>query len=351
MDAHVRSEVQGGIGLLVLHRPEKINAITPAMVDTLGATLRAWRYDASVYAVVLRGEGERGFSAGADLSGSYAALSNGEEGAFLETLAAESELAALIGSYPKPVVAIMHGLTLGAGLGLAGQASVRIVTPDSRLGMPEARIGYVPDVGGSLLLGRAPGRAGEHLAATGDTVGAADAVELGLAEFCMDPDGLDDVLATLSDLAQLGAGEIAVGLEVLHGIAPPRTTAAVSSSMAWIDHCYAAPELADILVELESSPWPAAQAAAERIRQNSPLAAATAIEVVRAARDEDELRGALQREHRAAAVLLEYPDLLEGIRARIIDKDDAPAWNPEHPEDVDYAIIERVLELEDDEDW
>lgn len=351
METHVHSEIADGLGLITLNRPAKINALTPGMVEAIGQTLRAWRYAAEVNAVVLRGEGERGFCAGGDLAGFHEALVDGREDAFLDVLATEFELAAEIGSYPKPIVSIMRGLTLGAGLGLAGQASVRIVTPDSRLGMPEARIGYVPDVGGSLLLGRAPGRVAEHLAATGDTVGAGDAVEFGLADFCMAPDAEAEVLATLADLAQLGAGEIGVGLDVLHGVQAPATTRPLSGSRAWIDHCYAAPELADILSELGDSAWPAAQAARERILANSPLAAATAIELVRAARDEDELRGALEREHRAAAFMMEHPDLAEGIRARIIDKDDAPAWNPATAEEVDTEAILTALDPEEDEGW
>lgn len=351
MNNHVLVETTAGLGVITLNRPDKLNALTPSMVNTIGATLRAWRYDASVSAVVLRGAGERGFCAGGDLAGFHEALERGEHEGFLDVLASEFELAGQISSYAKPIVALMNGLTLGAGLGLAGAAQVRVVTPDSRLGMPETRIGYVPDVGGSLLLGRAPGRVGEHLAASADSVGAGDAVEIGLADFCMAQDATDELLASLQDLARLGAGEVAVGLEVMHGVAPPPTTFPVTQNRAWIDHCYAPEELSDILAELRDSPWPAAHGAAERIQGNSPLAVATAIEVVRAARDEDQLRGALEREHRAAAFLMSHPDLAEGIRARIIDKDGAPHWSPADPGEVDVEAIRAILEPEEEEDW
>lgn len=351
MDEQVLIETQGGLGIVTLNRPDKINALTPSMIEAIGAALRAWRYDAAVSCVVLRGNGERGFSAGGDLAGFHRALAKGEHEGFLDILAAEFELAAQINSYAKPVVSIMHGLTLGAGFGLAGAAAVRVVTPDARVGMPETRIGYVPDVGGSLLLGRAPGRVGEFMAATADPVEAGDAVESGLADFCIRQDGVDDLLATLQDLSQLGAGEVGVGLEVMHGVQPPRDTFSVTQSRSWIDHCFAPEELADILHELDHSAWPAAHAAAERIRGNSPLAVATAIEVVRAARDEDEMRGCLEREHRAASFLMGRPDLSEGIRARIIDKDGAPRWDPADPSDVDVEAIRSMLEPEEDEEW
>ena len=351
MEPHVRTEIAQGLGLITLARPAKLNALTPAMVETISTTLRAWRYSSEVEAVVLRGEGERGFCAGRDLEGFHTALTQGREEEFLDVLAAEFELAATIASFPRPVVAFMHGLTLGAGLGLGGAASVRILTPDSRVGMPETRIGYVPDVGGSLLLARTPGRVGEHLAATGDTVAAGDAVEFGLADFCIAPGTEDEVLSTLADVARLGAGEVGVALEVMHGVPAPARTRELSAQRAWIDHGYAAPELSDILAELESSPWPAARAAAERIRANAPLAVATALELVRAARDEDELRGTIEREHRAAAFMMERPDLAEGIRARIVDKDDAPVWEPASADEVNVEIVLARLEPEEDEDF
>lgn len=349
MATTVLVETHGGLGFITLNRPEKINALTPDMVTAVGSTLRAWRYDSGIDAVVLRGAGERGFCAGGDLGGFHRAQSGGDQEGFLDILAEEFELAGLIGSYSKPIVAIMNGLTLGAGLGLAGAASVRVVTPDSRLGMPETRIGYSPDVGGSLLLGRAPGHLGEHLAATGDTLAAGDALEAGLADFCVATESLEDLYAALSDLAMLSSGEISIGLEVMLGTRPPRTTYTMTQARPWVDECYAGEDLPAILQALESSPWPAAQGAAERIRHNSPLAVSTAIEVVRAARDEDELRGSLEREHRAAAFLMDHPDIAEGIRARIVDKDDAPRWSPARPEDVDQDAILAALDPEEDE--
>jgi enoyl-CoA hydratase len=347
VDPHVGIETHAGLGIITLNRPQKINALTPGMVTALGSALRAWRYSTDVHAVLLRGAGERGFCAGGDLTDFHRAQSGGDQGDFLDVLVDQFELAALVGTYPKPVLSIMSGLTLGAGLGLAGVASIRVVTPDARLGMPETRIGYSPDAGGSLLLGRAPGRLGEHLAATGDTVGAGDAVDAGLADFCVAADAVEDLVASFADLATLRAGEIAIGLEIMHGTRPPG--AQLTRERAWLDHCYAAEDLPGILGELETSPWPAARAAAERIRRNSPLAVATAVEVVRAARDEDELRGSLEREHRAAAFLMDHPDVAEGIRARIVDKDDAPTWNPSAPEDVDRdEIIDALYPEEDD---
>jgi len=344
----VQTQVAGPLGIVTLTRPEKINALTPGMVQDIAAALRAWRYAAEVKAVVLRGEGERGFCAGGDLAGFHEALREGEHEDFLDILAAEFELAAEIDSYPKTVVAIMHGLTLGAGLGLAGAASVRVVTPEARVGMPETRIGYSPDVGGSLLLARAPGLLGDHLAATGDTLAAGDAIEAGLADFCVEPGRIDELLSQLEDLADLTPAEVSMGLEVLLASPPPRTSYPLRDARGWIDECYAQQELPEVLAALESSPWPAARAAAERIRANSPTAVVTALEAVRAARDEDELRGTLEREHRAASLLMQRPDLAEGIRARIIDRDDAPAWDPADPADVDADEIRASLDAEDE---
>lgn len=347
MQTHlVHASVHQGLGLIRLNRPEKLNALTPEMVDAVHTSLRAWRYNGDVKAVVLLGEGERGLSAGGDLPNFRRMLMAGEATQMLGILAAEFELAAAIQTYPKPVIAFMTGVTMGAGFGLASAASVRIVTPDSQLAMPEVRIGYVPDVGGSLWLGRAPGRIGEHMALTGDAVGAGDAVEFGLADFCIEQDAVDDVLTSIADLCALPGQDLAVGLHIMHG-APQRSE--LNVQRAWIDEAYSGSDVAQILKNLGASPWPAAAKAAERIRANAPIACEIALQLVRESRAEDELRGALEREHRAASYVMDTPDVVEGIRALLIDKDKSPRWSVTRAEDVDTDRVARMLEPQDDE--
>jgi len=338
---HVLVDVADGLGILTLNRPRQINALTRPMVATLTRHLHAWRDDPEVGIVVLRGAGDRGFCAGGDILAFHTAITTGKQHEFLSFLAEEFQLDGLIAAYPKPVVALMDGLCMGGGVGLAGHASVRITTPRSAIGMPETHIGYSPDVGGTHLLGLAPGRLGEHLALTASTMGAGDAIHAGFADFCSAGDGFEDVLAALPDLIGLPAAEVAVALEILHGVPAPAPRLAAEA--AWIDQAYAGDDVPAILDRLEASPYPPAAEAAAAIRGNSPLATQTALQAVRAARADAHLPSALARELRVAAFLMQHPDLPEGIRAQIIDKDRTPRWSPADHAGVDTAEIAAVI--------
>ncbi|GAA3692101.1 enoyl-CoA hydratase/isomerase family protein [Arthrobacter ginkgonis] len=342
MGEHVITGTGDGLGIITLNRPEKINALTHGMVRTIAATLAGWREDPEVRIVVLRGAGERGFCAGGDIRGFHASITAGRPQDFLDFLTDEFALDLAIATYPKPVVAFMDGLCMGGGVGLAGHAAVRIVTPRSRVGMPETRIGYSPDVGGTHLLGQAPGRLGEHFGLTAASMGAGDAIHAGFADFCAVPEALEEILAALPDFAELSGEELAMGLEILHGTAAPASSFTATAAQGWIDAAYAHATAAEILAALDASPYPGAAEAAAAIRANSPLAVETALRAIRAARAEDDLRSAFEREHRIAAFLLEHPDLAEGIRAQVIDKDRDPHWSPASLAELDPATAAAV---------
>ncbi|GAA3704881.1 enoyl-CoA hydratase/isomerase family protein [Zhihengliuella alba] len=344
---HVLAQVADGVGIITLNRPEKLNALTEEMVDAVGRTLTAWQDDDAVQIVVLHGAGDRGFCAGGDIKVFYESIVQDRHADFLRFLSREFEVDQQVALYPKPVVAFMDGLCMGGGVGLAGHASVRIATARSQIGMPEVRIGYSPDVGGTHLLGRAPGRIGEHLALTAGAMGAADAIEAGFADFCMREDGLDELLASLPDLMGLSSLEVASALEVLHGVAPPAGTRTLGRDRTWIDVAYSAETVAGILENLDTTPVPAARAAAAEIRKHSPLSLETALQAVRAAREDAFLPSAFTRELRIAEFLMEHPDLPEGIRAQVIDKDRDPRWSPADVRDVDrFAVAAAVQPAE-----
>lgn len=345
---HVLTETGSGLGVITLNRPEKLNALTREMVADVGAALEAWREDPSVGIVVLRGAGGRGFCAGGDIKSFYESIRDDRHQDFLDFLAEEFTVDHAIATYPKPVAAFMDGLCMGGGVGLAGHAAIRLVTPRSAVGMPETRIGYSPDVGGTHLLGQAPGRLGEHYALTAGTMGAGDALEAGFADACVAEDAFDDVLATLADLVGLPAPDVAAAVEVLHGTAAPPSSATIRADRAWIDAAYAGADVPAILAELDrlaaAGPADSGPArAAEAIRANSPLAAETALRAVRAARDEAVFAEAFARELRLAEFLMDHPDLPEGIRAQVIDKDRSPHWSPATLAEVGEADVARFF--------
>ncbi|MDD2546398.1 MAG: 3-hydroxyisobutyryl-CoA hydrolase, partial [Burkholderiaceae bacterium] len=186
--AEVLSEVRGQMGLITLNRPRALNALSLGMVRELMAVLLAWKDDARVLAVAIRGSNKEGpfgaFCAGGDIRFLHQAGTQGNpllEDFFTE----EYALNHLIHNYPKPYIAFMDGIVMGGGMGISQGAALRIVTERTKMAMPETAIGLFPDVGGGYFLSRCPGRAGEWLALTGETIGAGDAVALGLADGCL----------------------------------------------------------------------------------------------------------------------------------------------------------------------
>ncbi|MDX2376428.1 enoyl-CoA hydratase/isomerase family protein [Microbacterium sp. LRZ72] len=332
VDGHegVRIRSARGLGRLTLDRPRAINALDRAMVGALTDALDRWRDDPDVERVLIDGAGERGLCAGGDVRGVVQLIAAGRLEQVADFFRAEYALNALIAGYPKPIVAFADGVTMGGGIGLAGHASVRVVTERSRLAMPETRIGMSPDVGGTRLLARAPGRLGEYLALTGATMDAADAIHAGFADHLVPSERLPDVLDALETRADpAGAAE----LMMLFDETPDE--AALARARPWIDDCFSAPTLAQIIERLRARPEPQAGAAADELALMSPTALAVALDAVRSARRLPHLRAVLEQEY---AIMMWFaatqPDLPEGVRALLVDKDRSPRWNPPRIGDV-----------------
>ena len=336
----IDSAVLGPLGLVVLRRPERINALTRAMLQELTDVLTAWREDPRVSMVVLRGEGARGFCAGGDIKDFHHAVTHGQHRDFHELLALEFRLDHMIATYPKPVLTLVHGLCMGGGIGLASDAAIRIATPGAQYAMPETRIGYSPDVGATHLSARAPGHLGEYLVLTAQTFTGADAVELGFADMLVEEERFEEVLEALPDFESMPAPDLAAGLEVLFGSFAPSPLA---SARPWIDEAFGAPTLEGILERLDAMAHPAAREAARQVRANCPTSLECALGAVRAAREADHLPSALARELRVADYLMHRGDLAEGIRAQVIDKDRHPVWNPAEPAHVDREEVAAVI--------
>ncbi|KRA25534.1 3-hydroxyisobutyryl-CoA hydrolase [Microbacterium sp. Root61] len=323
-EPRVLARARGGLGHLTLNRPRAINALDLDMVDGLAQALDAWDGDTDVDIVLLDGAGERGLCAGGDVRGLYDQISAGrpeDTGIFFR---AEYALNARIAEYRKPIVVIADGITMGGGIGLAGHAAIRIVTERSRLAMPETRIGFTPDVGGSWLLARAPGRLGEYLGLTGAAMDAADAIYTGFADHLVPSanlEGLRDALETRADPSS--PTELVLLFDETAG--PSRLEAA----QVWIDDAFAADTVAEIVRRLRARPEAEAIATADLLEELSPIGLAVTLEAVRRARALPDLRAALAEEYRLVLWFAHtQPDLVEGIRAQLVDKDRSPRWVP-----------------------
>ncbi|MFE2865302.1 enoyl-CoA hydratase/isomerase family protein [Embleya sp. NPDC059259] len=320
---------QAALGRIVLNRPRALNALTHDMVSRIDAALTAWEHDDDVRLVAITGAGERGLCAGGDIRAIHAdAVSGGT--ASLDFWRDEYRLNARIARYPKTYVAVMDGIVMGGGVGISAHGGLRIVTERSTVAMPETGIGFVPDVGGTHLLARAPGESGTHLALTGSAIGPGDAITCGLADHFVPSHRLDAMLDALA------TGEPA---DVLARFAEPAPTGELAERRAWIDACYAGDSVEEILDRLDHSGDPAAGQAAEQIRAKSPTALKVTLASLRRARELGSLEAVLAQEYRVSSAALRTPDLAEGIRAQVIDKDRAPRWSPPtldavQPEDV-----------------
>ncbi|MET9484419.1 enoyl-CoA hydratase/isomerase family protein [Streptomyces sp. NPDC006638] len=344
-EQHVLTDRRGSVGSLTLNRPRALNALTHGMVSALSEALTAWEGDDRVRVVVVSGAGERGLCAGGDIRAIYEDARVGG-GASAEFWRDEYRLNAYIARYPKPYVAFMDGIVMGGGVGISAHGSVRIVTERSAVAMPETGIGLVPDVGGTYLLARAPGEAGTHLALTGAVVGAADAVWCGLADHFVPSERLGALRGALEDALGEGEGE-GDGVGAVRGVVARYAGVAPEGRLAgdreWIDGCYAADTVEEIVDRLYGHGHPAAKEAAETILTRSPTALKATLAGLRAARGLPTLERVLEREYRASCAALGTGDLVEGIRAQVIDKDRAPRWAPRELGGVSGAEVSAFL--------
>ncbi|MFJ8233284.1 enoyl-CoA hydratase/isomerase family protein [Streptomyces sp. NPDC094448] len=331
--APVLLRTEGRAAYLTLNRPRAINALTHTMVRDLAAALDRFDDDPSVAVIVLTGAGERGLCAGGDIRAIRAdAVAGGREAlAFWHD---EYRLNARIARLRTPYVAVMDGIVMGGGVGVSAHGSVRIVTERSAVGMPETGIGFVPDVGGTYLLARAPGELGTHLGLTGLPVGAGDAILCGLADHYV-PSG---------DLAAFTAEP--AGTDVRDAVlryARPAPEGVLAAQRDWIDACYGAGSVEEIVHRLLTHGAPEAKEAAETILTRSPTSLKVTLTALRRARALDSLEEVLEQEYRVSCAVFGSPDLVEGIRAQVIDKDRRPRWSPARLEDVEEGAVARFF--------
>lgn len=346
VDTNVLATVRNHVGHLTLNRPADLNALTLPMVRQLQQQLDAWAVDPQVHAVVLRGEGPKGFCAGGDIRSLHDSFKAGDS-LHRDFFVEEYALDLCIHHYRKPIVALMDGFTLGGGMGLAQGAELRVVTERSRLAMPETGIGYFPDVGGSYFLSRIPGELGTYLGVSGVQIQGADALYCGLADWHVDSarlSTLDERLNTLKwsehPLKDLQGVLARLGTQALDN--PP-----LAALRPAIDHFFALPDVASIIEQLravtvgDSHEW--ALKTADLLATRSPLAMAVTLEMLRRGRHLS-LEDCFAMELHLDRQWFEHGDLIEGVRALIIDKDKQPRWNPATVAELSRSRVDQFFE-------
>ena len=317
MTEGIEIRVEGHAGRVTLNRPAALNALSYPMCLALDAALRDWAEDDRVALVVIDAAGDKAFCAGGDIAEMHATGMAGNFEHGRRFWADEYRMNARLFHFPKPVISLMQGYTMGGGVGVGCHASHRVVCETSKIAMPECGIGLIPDVGGTLTLARAPGRLGEYLGVTGARMGPGDAIHAEFADYYIPREAWGALVATLCATGDWDAVDRA---------ALPAPESPLKAAQAEIDSLFAGETIRDILNLVTRSDSAVAVGALEMMRRNSPLSVACTVDLIHRARLRNTIEAALEQEYRFTFRAMEKGDFLEGIRAAIIDKDKAPKW-------------------------
>lgn len=344
MDPEVLVRKEGGVGRISLNRPQALHALTTRMCIDMTEALVAWRDDPQVQLVMLDHSEGRGFCAGGDIRALVDSLAEGGAAAE-EFFFIEYRLNHVIHSYPKPVLAIMDGIVMGGGAGLALPATFRLATERTRFAMPETGIGLFPDVGASWALCRMPDHAGQWLVLTGERIGPADCELLGVATDYIESAKLPDFKArVLAEPARVEA--LLAELECDPGRPP------FAEHQDEIGRAFGAPTLEGVLEALEGAgtEWAAAQR--RTILSKSPLSTRVSFRQLQETAKLDDFAQMMAMEYRIALRVIREPDFAEGVRATVLDKDGAPRWNPDRLEAITPAAVDAIFApLPPEKEW
>ena len=329
----IRFERIGQAGVVTLTRPAALNAVTHAMVKALTSALAAWRDDAGVRLVLIKGEG-RAFAAGGDIKAIYEAGRAGRPP--FDFFADEYRLNAKIAAWPKPYVALIDGIVMGGGVGVSFHGSHRVLTESAVFAMPEVGIGFFPDVGGSHLLSELGGWFGMYLGLTGNRIRYGDALWSGLATHTIKA---EFQLGLVERLAETGDADLA-----LREVFSPARRETDDATLHKIARYFAAPSLAGIVASLERAAPddPFARDTLATMLKRSPTSLNIAFRQITAGSTLS-MEECMRMEFRILNRMLAGHDFYEGIRATIIEKGDTPRWQPAMLADVEKADIDRYF--------
>ena len=332
-EPEILCEIRGSAGYVVLNRPKALNALSHGMVRELARALERWRHDPAVLRVIVTASGEKAFCAGGDIRQIYEDGIAGRQAKSLEFWRDEYRLNLAIKSYPKPYLSLIDGIVMGGGVGISLHGSHRIAGERYLFAMPEVAIGFFPDVGATWTLPRLPHGSGIWLALTGDRVGPAGALAFGLATHTVPS-------ARFAELAHALTGRGSVD-EILAGFTHHPGPQRHVADLAVMAGCFGKPDLAGVLAALGEAAQQGSDFAAKAmatIRAKSPLSVAIAFEQMRRGKSLD-FAEAMRTEYRIVSRVIHGTEFYEGVRAVIVDKDNAPRWGAARIEDIDPAAV------------
>lgn len=336
MTDEVIARREGAVGILSLNRPKAIHALTHGMVQAMVVALLEWRGDDSVAAVLIDHAEGRGFCAGGDIAFLRNSALNDGGASGRKFFYDEYQLNHLLMTYGKPVVAFMDGITMGGGVGLSDPATYRVVTEATRYAMPETGIGLFPDVGGGWFLSRMKGRMGQYLALTGARLDGAECLWAGLASHYLPSANLAQAKARI-------AADPAAIPTILRELSAVPPEPKIAAHAAEIGRLFASSRYEDILAALAADGSDFAQATLKTLATKSPQTCKVALRQLATSLTLPDFAANMAMEYRIGSRVLLMPDFAEGVRAVIIDKDNAPVWSPATPEDVTDDLLDAIF--------
>ena len=340
-------EVRNSLAWVTLNRPAALNALSMGMVEELTAALEGFAGDPNIRGLVLQGAGEKAFCAGGDVRALYESF-HGAGTLHDEFFAREYPLDYQLHCFPKPYIALMNGIVMGGGMGLAQGSRLRVVGERTRMAMPEVGIGFFPDVGATYFLSRLPGGLGLYLALTGTQIRGADALAAGLADYYLAPAALQELQGELQKLQWRATGSAAdrSDLEQLLGRLATIPDAPLAKLRPAIDQHFAAAGIPELLTSLQHESRPEyaqwAQDTRKLLLSRSPTMLSVTLRQIREGRSMN-LADCLRRELGMVRQCFVQGDFMEGVRAVIVDKDNAPKWRPARIEEVTPQSVDAIF--------
>jgi len=328
------------VGRITLQRPEALHALDTRMCQLAIHALLELRADPAIDLVLIDHAGERGFCAGGDIRMIVDSVRAGDDAA-AQFFRLEYQLDELLFSYPKPVVVFMDGVVMGGGVGISLPCRYRIASERTRFAMPEVGIGLFPDVGGSWHLPRLPQRSGYWLATTGARIAAPDCLWLGIATHHVPSPALAALKAALVALPRADVTAIETTLAAA-ALQPQQ--APLAAHQAELAECFAADSVEELItrLELHGTAWTTAQR--DSIVSKSPQALKVAFRLLQAGAQLRDFSAGLALEYGLALRCVQQPDFTEGVRATLIDRDQAPRWRPATLAEVTQPQLDALFE-------
>lgn len=344
MTDKILARIEGCAGRISLNRPQAIHALDLDMVLGMTDALLRWRDDPQVEAVLIDHEDGRGFCAGGDVV-AIAQSAQGTGAAARAFFFNEYRLNHLLFTYPKPTAVFMDGIVMGGGVGISRPCRYRIATDRTLFAMPETSIGLFPDVGGGWHLSRLLGRLPQFLALTGARLDGAECFALGLATHYVLHEDVEQLKADIARDPDRIDGYLA------HAQAAP-PPARIKQNRDKICRLFEAGTFEGILADLEAdgSEWALKELAT--LRKKSPTACKVSLRLLEEGAKMRDFAGEMEMEYALVSHVSHHPDFAEGVRALLVDKDNAPRWQPATPEEVTEEMIDRLFApLPPDEAW